>query len=160
MSGRPGNPGIAQPDERQRQHEALKLCLAGATYERIADELGYADRSGAFRAVQAVLDRQESHAAEELRKIEDARLDLLWLKAFPKVMAGELKAIEVAAKLHDRRVKLHGLAAPQRVQVEGLSQEAFTTRVKEDMLALGIPPQFDTPLEDKPYDPANPWANT
>ncbi|CCF61166.1 hypothetical protein [Nocardia cyriacigeorgica] len=154
MSG----PDIAQPDERLRQHEALKLRLAGVAYARIAEQLGYSDKSGAFRAVQAVLDRQESHAADELRKLEDARLDLLWLKAFPGVMAGDLKAIEVAAKLHDRRVKLHGLAAPQRVEVQniGLSYEEFETTVDEDIRALGYHPRNDVPLSDTDDG----WANT
>ncbi|WP_051165464.1 hypothetical protein [Nocardia testacea] len=153
-------PDIAQPEERTRQTEALRLRLAGLAYDQIAERLGYSDRSGAFRAVQAVLDRQESHAAEELRKIEDARLDLLWLKAFPGVMAGDVKSIEVAARLHDRRARLHGLSAPQRVQVqaEGVTQLELTTRVQADMRELGLDRAFAAPPQ--PDDPAEPWANT
>ncbi|WP_280508828.1 hypothetical protein [Nocardia cyriacigeorgica] len=148
---------VAQPVERERQLEALRLRLAGASYEVIADRLGYADKSGPFRAVQAVLNRQESHAAEELRAIEDARLDALLLAHWSAALRGDVKAAEFVGKLHDRRVKLHGLAAPQRVRVEGVSQEAFTTSLREDLQELGLPSRMDTPLDDSDREG---WANT
>lgn len=133
-------PNKAQPDERERQNEALKLKVAGMSYERIAAQLGYADKSGAFRAVEAVLNRQESHAAESLRQIEDARLDVAVIKVWPGVVAGDPKAIELWAKLHDRRVRLHGLAMPEKLvvaaaissqQSSGMTAEEFRDTVME-----------------------------
>lgn len=148
-------PDIAQPDERLRQEEALKLRIGGATYARIAEQLGYADHSGARLAVQAVLDRQESESAAELRKIEDARLDLLWLRAFTTAMNGNAtaevraKAEDRALRVHQARVKLHGLAAPQKVHVD-MSLDEFVTTVEEDLRALGYPPggYLPAPVED------------
>ncbi|MBF6460287.1 hypothetical protein IU433_14695 [Nocardia puris] len=147
---------IAQPDERLRQEEALKLRIGGATYAQIAEKLGYADHSGAHRAVRAVLDRQESESAAELRRIEDARLQLLWVKAFTTAMSNSESA-EVRAKaearalnVHHARVKLHGLAAPQKLEV-GMSVDECVTRVEDDLRALGYPTNgaiIGPPVED------------
>ena len=41
------------PDDRRAR--ALELHLAGATYQTIADQLGYASKSGAHNAVQEAL---------------------------------------------------------------------------------------------------------
>ncbi|WP_305779500.1 hypothetical protein [Nocardia nova] len=151
-------PDVAQPDERERQAKALEMRLAGMPWAAIAEHLGYADPSGPFRAVAAVLNRQESEAAGEYRKLEDMRLDVALRKVWPGVIAGDLKAIETWLKVHDRRVKLHGLAMPEKVvlQTTGMDLEAFTTRVEEDLRALGIDPVMDVPL----MQGDGTWANT
>ena len=155
-------PDIAQPDERQKQARALEMRIAGLPWAAIATELGYADHSGAFRAVEALLKRQESEKAEEYRKIEDERLDLAIRKLYPGVRAGDPKAINMWLKAHDRRVKLHGLAMPDKVVLQqfnvGVTHEEFTARVQEDMRELGFDRVFVVPPE--PDDPAEPWANT
>ncbi|MEV0543797.1 hypothetical protein [Nocardia salmonicida] len=150
-------PDIAQPEERLRQTEALNMRLLGATWDQIAKEKGYADPSGAYRAVEAVLKRVESAGASELRKLEDMRLDLALRKVGPGVMAGDLKAIELYAKLHDRRVKLHGLAMPEKLIVaqSAMSAEEFATRVDEDLRELGYVLEAPAPADD-----ADSWANT
>ncbi|MGW4716839.1 hypothetical protein [Nocardia sp. NPDC004260] len=154
-------PDIAQADERDRQTKALELRIAGATYDQIAKTLEYSDRASAYNAVSAVLKRRESTAAAEYRELEDARLDLALRKVAPGVAAGDLKAIELWLRIHDRRVKLHGLALPEKLQVQnvGLDHEAFTTTVDEDMRLLGIHPQMDVPLVEDDPD-GEPWANT
>ncbi|NKY50176.1 hypothetical protein [Nocardia vermiculata] len=151
-------PDTAQPGERDRQMRALRLRMAGAPWAAIAEELGYADPSGPFRAVESLLNRQESEAAETYRQMEDMRLDVALRKVWPGVMTGDLKAIETMLKVHDRRSKLHGLAAPAKVMVQnvGLGREEFLTTVQEDIRALGIDPGMDTPLA---ADDGT-WANT
>ncbi|MEU2173686.1 hypothetical protein ABZ552_05615 [Nocardia sp. NPDC019219] len=157
-------PDKATPDERERQTKALELRIAGATYDQIAKTLKYADRTGAFRAVDAVLKRRESTAAAEYRELEDSRLDLALRKVAPGVVAGDLKAIELWLRIHDRRVKLHGLAMPEKLQVQsvGLDHEAFTTTVDEDMRLLGLRPETGRPLSEPELieDDGEPWANT
>lgn len=156
-------PDIAQPEERERQQKALELRLAGLPWAAIASQLGYADHSGAFHAVQALLKRVESGAAAEYRKLEDMRLDVALRKVWPGVMAGDLKAIEIWLKIHDRRARLHGLNMPEKLVLQqlnvGLTFEEFVTTVAADLAALGIPLSEDTPVEDKPYDPEEPWAD-
>lgn len=107
----------AQPDERLRQAKALELRLAGRTWDEIATELHYADRSGPSRAVDAVLDRHESPSVETVRKLQDARLEALYERTWPDAMAGDEKARDFALKLHDRKVKLHGANMPEKMVV-------------------------------------------
>lgn len=121
----------AQPDERERQCKALELRLTGVAYSEIARDLDYADASGAYRAVEAVLKRVESAAAAELRQVEDLRLDALLRRYWPDAIGGDIKAAELVIKLHDRRVKLHGLALGDQL---GVGNAEYNQRVA-DMLA-------------------------
>ncbi|MEU4810027.1 hypothetical protein AB0H20_12590 [Nocardia fluminea] len=156
-------PDIAQPEERERQQKALALRLAGGSYAAIARTLGYADHSGAYRAVEAVLNRVESEGAAQLRQIEDARLNELLLKVWKSAMEGDRSAQEFALKVHDRRVKLHGLAAPERLVVAQTSPESiaeFATTLAEDFAALGF---AEVKPDDAEYDvdpEGDRWANT
>lgn len=151
-------PDTVEPEEQERQGKAIELRIAGATYDQIAKALGYADRSGAHCAVNAVLKRRESAQAAELRALEDERLDLALRKVTPGVVAGDLRAVEMLLRIHDRRVKLHGLAAPERVLLGGMDQGTFETTVAQDLKELGIDPKARRPvLEPEPDDD---WANT
>lgn len=104
-----------KPDElaemRQRQTQAVELALSGVSYETIADELGYADRSGAWRAVRAALDRHEAPAVKEKRDLENARYDRIQTALWPLATADppDLKAIDRLLRLFERRAKLNGL---------------------------------------------------
>ncbi|WKG08182.1 hypothetical protein QX204_24385 [Nocardia sp. PE-7] len=52
------NPPRRVSEQRQRQNDALWLREDGWTWQAIADELGYATRSGAFRAAEFARQRQ------------------------------------------------------------------------------------------------------
>ncbi|WP_194825691.1 hypothetical protein [Nocardia sp. XZ_19_231] len=149
-------PDRAQPDERDRQGKALELRLMGMTYAKIAEHLGYADESGAYRAVEAVLKRVESQLAEELRKMEDMRLDALLRRQLPAALRGDQKATELVLKIHDRRVKLHGLAMPEKFIIQQVDKDAAALDIQASLDALGYVPPV-TPLE--PDDPDNAWSN-
>ncbi|MFG3617481.1 hypothetical protein [Nocardia sp. NPDC047654] len=157
-------PDKAQPDERERQRKALELRLEGKSYDDIAAVLGWADRSGAYRAVEAILKRTESETVAEYREVVGARLEALHAAYWPAALAGDYKAAEIVGKTSDRLAKLYGMNAPDKVQVQpvGLDHEAFTTRVEEDIRTLGLDPVGDVPLIDHgQYDEnGEPWANT
>lgn len=114
---RKGVPGIPPPkaDElaalRLRQTEAVALALSGLSYQEIADQLGYADRSGAWQAVRAALDRQEKPKVAEYRDMENARYDRIQAALWPAAIADppDLKAIDRLLRLFERRAKLNGL---------------------------------------------------
>ncbi len=61
-------------EARQRAHQALALWRAGYTWQAIARMLGYADKSGAWRAVRRLYDR---HHFDEQRKEEARQLRTL-----------------------------------------------------------------------------------
>ncbi|MFC9965304.1 hypothetical protein ACFVH4_13790 [Nocardia ignorata] len=152
-------PHRSQPDERVKHRKALELRLEGKTYAEIADELGYADESGAYRAVEAVLKRVESAGAAELRKVETLRLEALFRAWWPAALARDEKAAGVVLRCHDRLVKLHGLAVPERVvvaQMTHLDKGIAAQEITELMAALGYVEPV-TPIEPDAYPGA--WSN-
>lgn len=69
------------PDTAARDAEAARLRARGLSYPRIAQELGYADHTGAYYAVKRALAAIVKEPAEEVQALELERLDMLWAKA-------------------------------------------------------------------------------
>lgn len=90
---------------------ALGLRKMGVTYEVIARECGYADRSAARKAVAHALDAMKVNAAEAdaLRALEGERLDDLYRAAIQPALRGDLPAIDRVLKIMERRARLFGL---------------------------------------------------
>jgi AraC-like DNA-binding protein len=76
-------------DTAERDAEAARLRARGRTYQQIADELGFSDKSNAHKAVQRTLAAVPVEAAEEVRKLELDKLDNL-----------ERAALEVMGRKH------------------------------------------------------------
>ena len=103
-----------EADQAERRRQALELRKAGATYDQIARQIGYANEGGAYKAVQAALKAVYREPADEVRKLELERLDRLTLALWTRAKEGEAEAIDRVLKLMDRRAKLLGLDAPTR----------------------------------------------
>ena len=100
-----------------RQRQALELHKAGIGYQAIADRLGYAGPSGAYKAVEAALHKTLQEPADELRGLELERLDAMQVAIWNKAIAGDLRAIDRVLTIMKRRSQLLGLDAPKRVAV-------------------------------------------
>lgn len=85
-----------------RRHQALELRKAGFTYRKIGERLGISGQL-ARNDVQAALEEDAAGKSEPLTDIELERLDNLYLVAYKKALKGDLKAMEVALKISDRR---------------------------------------------------------
>lgn len=99
--------------------KAMELRRAGATYEEIGKVIGVSP-SRACRYVHAVLAQLAASAmdeAEELRRIEEDRLDRLFRALWPLALDGDVKASLAILKLMERRARLRGLDAPTRSDV-------------------------------------------
>lgn len=101
---------------REKSKRALEMRKAGAHYDVIAERLGYADPSGAQRAVMAGLRELTREDAEDVRMLELARLDALWMSAYQKAVTGSVAHVGVLLKIMERRAKLMGLDAPQVIE--------------------------------------------
>lgn len=134
----------------RRDAEAAELRANGATYQQIADQLGYTDRSNARHGVQRALADTIREPADEVRQIQLAQLDRLTREAL-KVLerthvtvsqgrvikddegkpleddAPVLNAIDRLLKIAERRSKLLGLDAPSKVEV--LSIDAIDAEI-------------------------------
>jgi transcriptional regulator len=99
--------------------EALELRKAGATYEAIAQQLGYSNRNSAHRAVQTLLRRRTTENVDELRVLENERLDDLLRAVYDVALAGGDKAIDKVLRIMERRARMWGLDAPTQTHVTG-----------------------------------------
>ena len=97
-----------------RQLRALELRKAGATYQAIAEQLGYAHAKGAYKAVASALKLTLREPANELRELEVARLDAALLAIWRHVQSGDYRAIDRLLGIMKRRIELLGLAQPPR----------------------------------------------
>lgn len=112
----PGTPqAIANKDKAA---QALALRKTGATYDQIAGALGYASRGAAHRAVQRLLKAHEVEGVEELRKLEDSRLDEMLFAIYKAARGGDLGAIDRILRIMERRAKLLGLDMPALSEVK------------------------------------------
>lgn len=101
-----------------KELKVLDLRRAGFTFQRIAEEVGYATASGAQRALERIMTRNLPQAPEEFRWQELDRLDRMQVALWPRAMKGDDRAINTIVRLMERRARLVGIDAPQRIQAE------------------------------------------
>lgn len=104
----------------ERRKAAVELRMQGLRWHEIADRLGYADRAAAYTDVRRALEKAVadlSFPLEAHRQLELDRLDAMQNALWPKILDGDPRAVDSALRLMDRRAKLLGLDAPQRVEV-------------------------------------------
>lgn len=104
----------------ERSRKALEMRLSRATYNDIAQALGYAHRSAARKAVEREIAKVPREKATELLKQELETLDLLQAKIMPAILAPgtyengkpkgpSLFALDRVLGIMDRRAKLMNL---------------------------------------------------
>lgn len=103
---------------KARQVRALELRRNGASFDQIARDLGYGDRTGAHKAVLTALRDTLTEPAEAVRTLELARLDAMLEGIWPAAIAGDVQAIHTVLKIQDRRARYLGLDQPIRIDVE------------------------------------------
>lgn len=102
----------------EKVRKAIELRKAGATYDKIAEALGYENRSGAYKIVVGALRDLVQEPAQELRTLELERLDAMTLAIWARAQKGELAAVDRLLKIGERRAKLLGLDAPTAQSVD------------------------------------------
>lgn len=103
-----------QTSVNDRHRIALEMRVAGVGFKRIAVKLGYSAESGAFHAVKAALKKTSREQPEDLRNVEEDRLNVMLFAIWPEVRSGNLTAISTALKIMERRAKMRGLDEPIR----------------------------------------------
>ena len=97
------------------------MRLAGASYRQISATLGV-PLATAHRQVQRML-TEYAETATQLRDMEVARLDRLLMGHWTKAIGGDVNATRTVLSIMDRRAKLLGLDAPQRIDLTGWIRE-------------------------------------
>jgi hypothetical protein len=142
LSG-PSGPLIHNLDDKRRKRdsvkrsEALSLKLAGLTYEQIAERLEISV-SGARDLVNRTLARAENQNVEEMRDLENARLDRAQTVIWTAMLGGDLKAVDAFLRISQRRSKLNGLDAPTKINLSvNVRQEMETALAALENIVLG-----------------------
>jgi hypothetical protein len=104
---------------RARQLKAFELRLAGLTFAKIAQRLGYANEAGPQKAIDTWLKNLATPLIDEYRKLEGERLDVAQASVWEGVEKGDLKCIDRFVRISERRAKLFGLDAPVQHVVDG-----------------------------------------
>lgn len=92
-----------------RSAVATEMRLAGSDYDAIARELGFANRSGAWKAVQRALAARAAASADTYREQALIDLDVLQQRNWPSAMRGDGDAIDRCLRVADQRARLMGL---------------------------------------------------
>lgn len=130
---------LRSPETAERDAAACRLRAQGLTYPDIARELGFGNAGHAYQSVQRALVAIVQEPAEELRRIELDRLDMLWRTALEvmrdthlmtqhgrvvefrgvplKDPGPKLAAIDRLLKVMERRARLLGLDSPKQVEI-------------------------------------------
>ena len=132
MSRNPGNAsaGKTRPNVVEKRRQSLELRKAGATFDMIARQVGYASPASAYKAVLQALRDTCQEPADDVRRLELERLDRLMLAHWPAAIGNasdpedpgaklpaDADAAELVLKITDRRAKLLGLDVVQVKQM-------------------------------------------
>jgi len=128
-NGRPTKAG--KVDTLRREQRVMELRAQGWTWQRIADEVGYASPSACKTAFDNAIKRTMQPVADEVRTLELERLDRFLSYLWDKIEAGDPIAIDKGLKIMDRRAKYLGLDAPVKQQVEVTTFEGGTELDRE-----------------------------
>lgn len=134
------DPGQATLDRARdrKATAAIQLRMSGATWDEVAQALGFPTGRAAIVATEQALERQlqDSGDREQMRAMAGARLERLlravWAKAIDPNSPEQMVAAGRAQALVDRHAKLFGLDAPSEVIVHTPTQnelEQWVARV-------------------------------
>lgn len=143
------------PEQIDKEKRVLELKRSGATWDAIAEVVGYANGSGAFKAYKRAMVRTLQQPADELRDAEVDRLDRLqrayWFEAIgDRDNPPQHKSAELILKIINIRADLLGLKAPTKIQAEVVSYDASGIEADIERIAhnlRGMDPSVTLALE-------------
>lgn len=113
----------------ERQGRAVRMANAGASFEQIAQALGYSDKGDAHRDVMAALAEARKICAVEIESYRDLRLaELNALRVRVRAMIEQkdvdpkvlFAGVDKIVKIQEREAKFLGLDAPVRSELTGV----------------------------------------
>jgi MoxR-like ATPase len=137
----------------EKRKEACRLYIAGETLDAIAVRMGYATRSGAWRAIQRGIDQIPAPEAKQAKGIALDRARWAYSKAREAVEASSIakddegkpvpgltqgadpRALSALLAAQEHLAKLEGTYAPTKVQEvapERLSAEQLATELEAE----------------------------
>ena len=114
------------------------MAMSGATYDQIAATLGYANRSGPWKAVNEALKARTAQTVDDYRTLELSRLDALQSFVWSDAMGGSIAAVNACLKVIGLRAKLLGLDVPPEVRDEARTVVVSSEHFARDMKRIAL----------------------
>jgi hypothetical protein len=102
---------------RERDLKCVELRKAGATWQSIADTLKYAGPGHAYEQFMIVMKEYPREDIETCRNIISDRYDAMIRALWPKVLKGDVWAIDRVTRISESQAKLLGANRPEKVEV-------------------------------------------
>lgn len=106
-------------EAREKEQRAVKLRKSGMTYKQIANQIGYADESGARKAVKRVLDRVRDELLEqgaEYLALQRSRLMQLLMTYWTEALRGDKQAAQLCVTIITEHARLSGFGTSKFVR--------------------------------------------
>lgn len=134
-------------DARHRAEQAAKMSATGATWQEIADHLGYRSRQAAQQAVTRLTANAPPETVEQARAKHDAALQILQRNDFTRYLTAlesgdDETAIKYSKELRGivtERAKMAGAYMPERTEVNVNIEQtptAIIDRMRTELLAV------------------------
>ncbi|WP_392838775.1 hypothetical protein [Streptomyces sp. LN500] len=112
-----------QAETAGRRAQLIRLRRSGVRFDDpLILALGYSSSGAARKDLIRALEQNRDEEAAEVsvyRQQENERYDVMLRAIWAEVEAGDLRSIETALKISDRRSKLNGWDAPVRTELSG-----------------------------------------
>jgi hypothetical protein len=123
----------------EKERQVVKYRQAGATFDQIAQKLGYSNESGARSAFRRAMERMRDDAINaEMRELHRQRLEIALTSIWPQVIQGDFEAIKLMLKILERDAKLFGIDAPVKTEVEVTSYDGNLLRQRTREIVQAI----------------------
>jgi hypothetical protein len=129
--------------------ETLRLKIMGLSFEEIAEQITRIGRGAGpamvaipegasfppnytitkqavYKAFKRAIARQPALAVEELRKVDNARSEEMFLNLQPGIRKGNPRSVEVGVKVLDHTARINGYSAPKRHELTGKDGKPLT----------------------------------
>lgn len=103
----------------ENARKALAMRRAGMSYEQITRELGFKNKSSAYRLVAGALKAIPKEEAEAVLAIELQRLDVMMVGVWNRAKQGDGDAVDRVLRIMKRRSEYLGLDAPKKNEHSG-----------------------------------------
>lgn len=139
----PGAPLPRDGSALAREARTVDLRAAGLSFDQIAEQVGYSDRGGAHKAFMRAMTRMLAPGVNQIRDLEEYRLDTLTRSVWPQALKGDLQAVGEARRLSESRRRLWGVdhadaLAEQRLRLDERLADLLILGLAELLAELGL----------------------
>ena len=146
----------------RKANAAIQLRLSGATWQEVAEVIGFPTARAALVATERALEKElRNESKDEMRALAGKRLDRLlravWAKALNPESPEQMVAVTKAREIISQHTKLFGLDAPTEMVVHSPAQQELEAWVAT-VVATGKPQLEEADIFDVDFEEDEPKA--